>query len=328
MNSFVFAVNSVAPIIIMAAIGYILKKVGILPLPFANVANKLVFRVLLPAMLFLNVYNIEDFSGAGMGYVLYAALALVSIFIIAIPLVMLVTKHYRLRRSLLQATFRSNNALIGIPLAQSLFGAQGVVAASLLAAIIIPMFNILAVISLSLFMEDTQRPSAKKILLGIVKNPLVDSIFCGLLALFVRRLFVETGIDFRLSDITPLYSVLNSFSSAATPIAILVLGAQFEFSAVAELKREIVFGTLMRIVVFPTLVIGVAYFFFSDVFTGAHFATFVAAFATPVAVSSVPMAQEMDGDVTLSGQLVVWSTLFSSLTIFLFAFVLKSIGIF
>ena len=328
MNSFVFALNAVAPIILMAAAGYLLKRIGIMPIPFANAANKLVFRLLLPSMLFLNVYNIESFAGVGLGYVIYAVLALVAVFIVAIPLVMLVTKPYRLRRSLLQSTFRSNNALIGIPLAQSLFGAQGVAAASLLSAIIIPMFNILAVISLSLYKQGNEKTSVKKILVGIVKNPLVDAIFCGIFALLFRALFVRTDITFRLSDITPLFSVLQSFSSAATPIALLVLGAQFEFSAVASLKKEIIFGVAMRVAIVPTVVIGIAYIFFCDVFNGAHFATLVAAFATPVAVSSVPMAQEMDSDVTLAGQLVVWTTLLSSVSLFLFAFVLKSVGIF
>ena len=60
----------------------------------------------------------------------------------------------------------------------------------------------------------------------------------------------------------------------------------------------------------------------------AHFASFVAAFSTPVAVSSVPMAQEMKSDVVLAGQLVVWTTLISSATVFLSAFALKALGVF
>ena len=328
MESFIFALNSVAPIIIMVAVGYILKKTGILPVKIAGAANKLVFRLFLPCMLFLNVYNIESFGGVRLGYVVYALIALVGVFLVSIPLVMLITKNYRLRRSLLQSTFRSNNALIGIPLAQSLFGELGVIAASLLSAAIIPMFNILAVISLSLFRQGSEKPSVKKILIDIVKNPLVDAIFLGIFMLVVRAFLVRMDISFRLSDVSVLFSVLQSFSNAATPLALVALGAQFEFSAVSSLKKEIIFGTAMRIAIVPVCVIGIAYIFFRDSFDGAHFATLVAAFATPVAVSSVPMAQEMDSDVTLAGQLVVWTTLLSSVTIFIFAFALKALGIF
>jgi predicted permease len=327
MESFLFSVNAVSPIIIMVIIGYILKKIGLMTADFAKKANALVFRCFLPAMLFLNVYKIESFSGISGGYIVYAVAMLVGVFLIAIPLVMLVTKSAPTRGALLQGTFRSNNALIGLPLAQSLFGAEGVIAASLLSAVIIPMFNILAVISLSIFHRAGEKVSIRKIVLGIVKNPLIQSILFGLFVLFVRSLFVRFGISFRISQLTPIYKTLESLSAVATPLALLVLGAQFEFSAVASLKKEIIFGVAARTVVVPLLVLTGAYLFFPS-FTGAHYATFLAAFATPVAVSSMPMAQEMGADSTLAGQLIVWATIASAFTLFGFSFLLKSLGIF
>jgi predicted permease len=97
---------------------------------------------------------------------------------------------------------------------------------------------------------------------------------------------------------------------------------------ILQLKREILFGTLMRTVIVPVLGIGTAYLLFRSRFSGAHFAAFIAVFATPVSISSVPMAQEMDGDVTLAGQLVVWTTVMSALSVFLTSFLLKAAGIF
>ena len=140
--------------------------------------------------------------------------------------------------------------------------------------------------------------------------------------------FVEHQIDFRLTDLRPLYTVLGYLSNLATPLALLMLGVQFEFSAVRELKREILFGTLIRTVLVPLLGLGIAYAFFRSSFDGAKFAALAALFATPVAVSSVPMAQEMGADHTLAGQLVVWTTLFSSVTVFVASFLLKLAGIF
>ena len=84
----------------------------------------------------------------------------------------------------------------------------------------------------------------------------------------------------------------------------------------------------MRTVVVPLLGLGTAYLFFRNIFGGAQFAAFVAVFATPVAVSSVPMTQEMDGDVILAGQLVVWTTLASAVSVFLVSFLLKAVGVF
>lgn len=328
MDSFLFALNAVSPIILMVAIGYILKRIGFMKPDFAKAANKLVFRVFLPAMLFLNVYKIEQIADIDLTYILYAAVVVIGFFALSIPLVMLFTKRNDRRGPLLQATFRSNYALIGIPLAISLYGEEGSVIASLLSAAIIPLFNILAVISLSIFQKEGGKPSVKKILLDIAHNPLVLSVLAGIVGLAIRALFVRHGIAFRLTDIEPIYKVLEYLADLATPLALLVLGAQFEFSAVGSLRREIIFGTLMRNLVLPIVGIGIAYFFFADIFSGAHFAVFVAMFATPVAVSSVPMAQEMGADATLAGQLVVWTTVVSAFSIFIASFLLKLAGVF
>ena len=71
MDSLIFAFDSVAPIIFTVAIGYILKRVGFITGDFVKMANRLVFRVLLPVMLFLNVYKIESLSVMSAGYALY-----------------------------------------------------------------------------------------------------------------------------------------------------------------------------------------------------------------------------------------------------------------
>jgi predicted permease len=192
----------------------------------------------------------------------------------------------------------------------------------------VPALNALAVVALTVFRTDGGKVDLKSILLGIIKNPLIVSVLAGLFTLGVRALLVQGGVTFRLSDMEPLFKVLAYLSNLATPMALLALGAQFEFSAVAALRREIVFGVSMRTVLVPLFAIGMALLLFPQRFGGAHYAAFIAMFATPVSISSVPMAQEMKADVTLAGQLVVWSTLVSALTIFLFSFFLRQIGIF
>lgn len=328
MNELIFAINAVAPIILTVAVGYVLKKIGLMDAVFSKKANKLVFRVFLPVLLFMNIYGINNLTSVNFGYVLYAFCTLIVIFALAIPGVILLTDKKKCRGALLQGVFRSNYALIGIPLASALFPGEGAAIATLLSAFIVPAFNILAVVGLSIFNNNGEKPNFKKVLLGIVKNPLILGICTGLVTLGIRAIFVKANIDFRLSDITPLWKSLNHLSSIATPLSLIVLGAQFEFSAIPHLKREIITGTILRSVVVPILGIGVAYLAFRNTFGGAQFAALVAAFCTPVAVSSVPMAQEMGADAELAGQLVVFTTVSSAFTVFLASFLLKLGGVF
>ena len=325
MESLLFALNATMPIVLGIALGYLIKKAGIMTVSTAHAVNKIVFTVLLPAMLFLNIYSINDLGSLSFNYIWYVLSITVLLFLVFIPVVNLFFKQRNQRGVVLQSIFRSNYALIGIPLATALFAEEGAATASLLAAFIIPVFNILAVICLSIF-SDEEKPSVKKILLNILKNPLIVGVACGLVVLAFRALFVKIDVDFRLSDITVIFKVMEGLSAAATPMALLALGAQFEFSAIPALKKQIIFGVSLRCFFIPVSTLAIAYFM--GIFNGANFAAFVAMFATPVAVSSVPMCQSMGADYKLAGQLVVWTTLISSVVIFLCSFVLKLLGVF
>ncbi len=328
MDSLIFALSAVAPIVVMVVIGYVLKSMGLMDEKFSKMANKLVFRIFMPVMLFVNIYKISDLAAIDFGFIGYAMIALAAIFAVCVPACIMITKVKDRRGVLMQASFRSGYSLIGIPLAGALYGEEGIMAATLLSCVLIPGFNVLAVISLSAFGGgEGEKPSVLKIIKDIVTNPLILGIAAAMACVGIRSVFGNFGIEFRLSNIKPLFDVLQYLANLAIPLALLVLGAQFEFSAVAALKKEIIFGTLVRTVIVPAFVLGIAYFGFGDKFTPAHYATFVAAFATPVAVPSVPMVQEVGGDVTLAGQLVVWSTLVSAITVFIVTFLLRTGGV-
>lgn len=327
MDSLIFAINAVAPIVILVAIGYILKRIGFVSQSFAKAANKLVFHVFLPTTLFLNIYNINDTSGIDLVFFGYATISILIIFIVTAILVMPMTKRGDRRGVLLQTSFRSNYTLIGVPLAVFLCGNDGGVIATLLSALVVPYLNVLSVISYSIY-QDGKKPSVKKIIIGIIKNPLIQGIALGTVLLAVRMWLSDKGINFALQDIKPLYAVLGYLSDLSTPMALLMLGAQFDFAAVPALRREIILGVAMRSFIVPFVGIGAAYLIFGSQFQGAHYASFIALFATPLGVSSVPMAQEMGADHTLAGQLVAWTALFSVVPLFLAAFLLRMAGIF
>ncbi len=330
-NAFIFAANSVMPIVILIVLGYILKRVGLLTKEFLDVGNKLTFRVLLPVMLFCNVYGIERLGDINIGFVLYGVLAVVAVFLLAVIVCCIFTKDNAKRGALIQAVFRSNYAIIGIPLAASLFGDKGAAAAGVMSAFCIPLFNILAVVTLTIFSGNAEKhkPDIGKIMLGIVTNPLIIGTVAGLAVVGLREIFVMCDISFRLSDVTIVYKSLESVKSICTPFALIVLGGRFEFSGVPRLWKEIVFGTFTRTVAVPLLGLTAAYMLRNVLnFSGEHFAAFVGVFATPVAVSSAIMAKEMESDDELAGQLVVWTSLVSTVTIFIYVTALVMLGIF
>ncbi len=325
MESFLFAVNAVAPLVLTVAVGYFLKRIGVITSAFASQANKLVFKALLPIMLFLNIYNINTSVGINPSYIIFTVTAVLLFFLLGLITVPLVTKKRDRKAPLIQAIFRSNYALIGVPLAAAINPENGAAVASVVVIFTIPLFNILAVLLFSIF-SVSKKPSIKNALLDIVKNPLIIGVAAGGVFLLAKTALKSVGINTTLEDIPLIYKTLSYLSSAATPLALISLGAQFEFSALGDFRKEIIFGTAARTALVPAAALLIAHNM--NIFTPAEIACFIGVFATPVAVSTVPMAQELGGDSRLAGQLVVFTTIASAFSIFILTFIFKAIGVF
>lgn len=330
------AFNAITPIIILIGLGYILKQKGFLSNEFLKLGNNLVFKFCLPAMLFINVYDIENLQQMNWTVVIYCVVITVFIFLLGLLCSIMVTKVPERRGVLLQCAFRSNFAIIGLTLASALGGAKAVANAAVISAVTIPLYNVLAVISLTIFMDQGQAGEnrLKKVVTNIAKNPLIGGVLAGLLCVLVRHMQQQIFGDVLFSikgNLKFLYTALSHLKSLATPLALIVLGGQFEFSAVNALRKEIIAGTLMRTVITPALGIGIA-IFLSGVTTFFHcdadmYPALIALFGSPVAVSSAVMAGSMGNDEQLAGQLVVWTSLASIVTVFLQVCILMYMGL-
>lgn len=361
MESLLFTINAVLPIILCILAGYLIKLLKIFPDSFWSILNKLCFRFLLPVLLFKNIYDIESITMLGENWkaMVYGAAAIVSVFFIGLVVVMFSVKDDKQKGVVLQCIFRSNYAIIGIGLIELLASPSTLVAAkgvgAVIAAISIPVYNVLAILALTIFLKDEtgKKISIKETLIKICKNPLIIGVVSGIIVLCFRALIpqveyvtksvvTEAGVDiikistkmvpkftFRYftnyggSD-SFIYTTIKYLAQASSPVALVALGGGFSFSAVKRLKNQIILGTLFRTMLVPGVCLTIAYFLKFD---AIYFPAFIALFGTPVAVSSAPMSSEMQNDGELAGQLVVWTTLASAFTLFIIIFICRAIGI-
>lgn len=317
------AVNAIAPVVLLILLGYLLKRSGFFSQSFVKTGNKLVFNVCLPAMLFITVYDIEGFSVINWEFAGYCVVMLLVIFALGFFTAVLTTKEPQRRGVIWQCVFRSNFAIIGLSLAGALGGPEAVAVAAIVSSFTVPLFNILAVIALSAFVENGDRKQdVLRILKNIAKNPLIISVVLGLVCVGIREAQIALwgAPVFTLKQQGKLlYTTVNNLKAIASPFALLVLGGQFEFSAVRGMLKEIVVSTLWRIVFSPLLGIGCAVLLsgIGMLSCGVNeYPALVAMFGSPVAVSSAVMAGSMGGDEQLATQLVVWTSVFSIVTIF------------
>lgn len=332
---FLFSFNAVMPILLLVFLGWFLRVVKFADDSFFKKANTMVFKIFLPVLLFVNIYEIDSLKSLNLEAVLYCVAAILVIFLCGYLVAHLVTKKRSHLGVLAQCSFRSNYAIIGIPLALSLGGEEAVAFASVLSAVAVPLFNCLAVIILSHYVGEHQENALKDTLKKTAKNPLIIGVFIGIAVLLIRSVIPvnEAGAPvFTIEGKLPfVYKALKNLAGVASPLALVVLGARFDFKAVGSLKKEIITGTAMRVIMAPLIGLGGAVILseltglFS--FTATEYPAFISLFATPTAVSSAVMVGEIGGDEQLAGQLVVWTSVVSMLTIYAIVFVMKNFAI-
>lgn len=333
---FFTAANAVLPILLLILLGYGLKKAGWVSGNFTKTGNKLVFNIFLPAMLFINVYDIDGIASIQWDVVLFVVAVICLLFVLAIFIAVVTTKVPERRGVLMQCVYRSNFAIIGMPLAAALGGDEAMAITAVISAFSIPLYNLFSVIALTMFLKDEhgKQRDFKAVFRGIVTNPLILSVAAGFVLLGIRQLQAEFfgEVVFSLKrDLKFLYTALSNLKSIASPLALVVMGAQFEFSAVKGMFKEIAVGTASRLVIAPLVGIGLAILLSAN--TGLlscgvnEYPALVALYGSPMAVSAAVMAGQMGNDEQLATQLVVWTSVFSILTVFLTVCILMPVGL-
>ena len=312
MENLMISANAVLPMCLIMALGYGTRRLGWIRREEISAINKIAFRIFLPCLLYYNVYC-SDLSGSFDPLLMaYAVGGVLLTFGLALGYTLLTEKLPERRSVMIQGMFRSNYVIMGIPVATALLGAGELGTVSILIAVVVPLFNMLAVVVLEVFRG--QRPKPLHVLGQIVKNPLVIASALGILTL-------AAGI--RLPHI--LEQTIQNVSAIASPLQLFLLGAFFQFSGLKTYRRELVTVSAAKLIVSPGLFLGLgALLGFRD----AAFVSLIGIFASPTAVNSFTMAQQMGGDAELAGDIVVVTSAVSMLTMFLWIFLFKSLGMF
>lgn len=316
MENLVTSFEAVLPLFLCILLGMLLRRIGMLEESVRLSLNKLCFKVFLPIYLFNNIYGIKDIRQAfDLKLILFACLGLIVAFCVLMLVIPRVEKENARRGVMIQAMFRSNFALFGLPLAETLCG-EMIGPTSLLLGLTVPIFNVLAVISLETFRGG--KPSVKKILRGIATNPLIIASLLGIV-FYCLKTYAGLILPAALHQAT-----LVKLGNVATPLSLVALGSQFIISSVKQFRFQLFLTVLVRLVILPVTMVGIGV---ALGFRNEFLVPLMIMFGAPTAVSSYPMAQQMGGDGDLAASAVVFTSGFAILTIFLMIFGLKSMGL-
>ena len=306
------AFHAIVPLFLIIAVGYTVKRLGWIGPEEVRRLNKVTFYTFMPVMLFYNIYT-SDFSQAvRLPYALFVVGAALGMVAVSFAVTLLAEKTPERRGVMIQAAFRSNFVLLGLPIAEELLPGANFGITALMIAIVVPIYNMMSVVVLEYFRGG--KPKLGEVLLAVIRNPLILGSVAGLLVQALHITLPEVLVSFA-----------GKMNSAATPLILLLLGASFETREIARYKKELLVCVGLRLVVFPGAILTLAAALgLRDI----EFVTVLAMTAAPTAVNSFNMAQQLGGDSQLAGSAVVVSTAASFFTLFVWITLFKQLGMF
>lgn len=300
MTHFLLGLNIIFPIFFVILAGFLAKHKGYLDEHFVSTSTWIVFYVALPLKLFSDIRNaqIESLPTTYVAYILLGiCLVFFATWIAARPFI----RDRKKLSAFVHCSFRSNFVYVGYPILESLYGTPSPEHMIVITVFGLTLYNILAIVILTLYSEsEDKRLHPGKILLKILKNPMIIAIFIGVL-FNILEIPVYGGLD----------KGIGLLASLCTPLSLLLIGASLSFESVKKDMGLVLTSATIRTVFTPLALIPLGMIMdLSAVELGIAYVFW----ATPCAINCFIYTREMGGDYELASKIITASFLFAIVT--------------
>ncbi len=314
MSDLLYTAEIVAPVFVMVALGGVLRRAGIVDEPFNATASKAVFNAALPAMVFRELSSVSFGEIFNPAMALFVFVAVPLMFVIGWAISVIFCSNGRDQGAFIQGAVRGNFAVVGFAFIRNAFGEQALGRAALVLAIIMPLYNVLSILALTLPLRRENAYGWKDTMKSIVANPLILALAAALpfsVFQFPIHSIVRRSVDYA--------------ASMTLPLALISIGSSLSFKRIQEKKTLTLAASAIKLILMPFL--GTAAALLVG-FRGEELGILFFLFAAPSAIAGYIMAYAMDSNGPLAGDIVFATTVASTVTISLGVFLLRHLGYF
>jgi len=312
LTNLIFSLNATMPLFIMMVLGFWLKKINFLDEHSTKKINQLVFKVFLPALLFIDLAK-EDFIRIWDTKMVVFCFVVTVLSIGLAAVISLLSKNKSDRGEIIQAAYRSGAATLGIAFMTNIYDDASMVALMIIGSV--PLYNVAAVVILYLTSPETAHHSKneliKKTAKNVVTNPIIIGIVLGMLWSVCK-----------IPQPVILAKSVTYLGNLASPLALIGLGASFEFCDVKEKWKETVSVTCVKLILWCMIFLPVA---ISIGFQDEKLVAILVMLGSATTSSCFIMAKNMGHEGKISSCSVMSTTLLSSFTLTMWLFILKSL---
>lgn len=294
---------TIIPIFAVIFLGWLARCRGFIPPEFLAPANRLVFYLAIPAMIFRSIAKASFKTEFNFAVLAATLLSILVVFSIAWGLGLMMNVRRTRLASFIQSSVHGNLGYIGLAVAYYFFGNTGFTRASIIAGFIMILQNFLSVFVLQLYSDQTSfKTNWLKLIYRIVGNPVICSAMAGII--FSLSGLVLPALISRILDI---------LSGLALPLALLLIGASLSIELMRHRICSVAGTGMMKMVLLPG--IGFIFYHWLGLAASAYLPGLIM-LASPTATISYVMAKEMNGDTDFAVAAITTSTILSSITFY------------
>ncbi|WP_346676725.1 AEC family transporter [Ligilactobacillus aviarius] len=308
MAVFLTSVSSIVVIVLIMALGFLLRKFRWFGDDFAKSISGLITKIALPASIFVSVQkHLTRSSLVGLGKeLIFPALGVIIGYLIAWLVVKVLKVRPGRRGIMMNAIVNANTIFIGMPLNMALFGTK-----SMADFLIYYVINTVSTWAFGVFLIYNDDPTADKDSKKKHKISLQKLLPMPLVGFVVAIIWLLLGLPSSKPDF--LFQTLGYVGNLVTPLSLIYIGVVLCDAGLKNFKfdRDSIIALLGRFVLSPLVLILLIKF-------GApilHFdlprlmqQTLIVQSATPMLAVLPVLAGEAHGDVEYATNVVVMST--------------------
>ena len=241
MESILLSFQVMLPVFLTILLGAFLQKIGLMPKRMIGDLNRLCFKCFLPVMLFNNVRATDFRQYFEWHLISYAIVSVLLLFAVLLWIIPRTVQQPEQQSVMIQGIYRSNYVILGIPIVSNIYQGESVATITMLVAIIVPLFNLLAVYLFERF-NGQNKHDPMKMLGSIVRNPLIIATMLGML-------YTLLGVQFP----TFLDATLSDLAGITIPLALLILGADLDLNLETTSVKLLVTAVIGKVLIVPLL---------------------------------------------------------------------------
>lgn len=313
LQSLAFTANTVAPIFFLVFLGIFLKRINLIDDAFVATASKLVFTLTLPTLVFMAISSTDFHAVFNPDQLIYFVASTLASVALIWWLAARTIKDGRDQGVFIQGAFRGNYGIIGLAVSFNLFADSGLAQASILLAMVIPLYNVLSVLALTLPLHKDGGLTPGKAALEIIKNPLIIAVLAAL---------PFSLLNLELPDV--VNKTGRYFANLTLPLALLAIGGSLSLKSLRSTSAMAFWATATKLLIQPVLLTAGAYLYG---FRGQDLAMLFILFGCPTAAASFVMARAVGANAQLAANIILTTTLGSVLSLSAGIYLLRVWGV-